>query len=100
MHFKYRTWLLHYVGCEPYGSETTDYGTGSALYVYKTQWPQTANAGLEWDPREVSIGFCSFEGTDIPAKEISRAPISLEIYSISFDVSAESSFILNADVSG
>lgn len=46
-----------------------------------------------------ALGSVPLKATTLPAKEISRAPISLEIYSISFDVSAEPSFILNADVS-
>lgn len=47
-----------------------------------------------------ALSSVSLKATKLPAKEFSWAPIStLKIYSIAFDVPANPSFVLNADVS-
>ncbi len=74
---------------------------GSAPYVLKQTDPELQM--LVWNEiqEKSALSSLALKATKLPAEEIPGAPIStLKIYSIAFDVPANPSFVLNADVSG
>lgn len=74
---------------------------GSVPYALKQTDPELQM--LVWNEiqEKSALSSLALKATKLPAEEIPGAPIStLKIYSIAFDVPANPSFVVNADVSG